>query len=246
MPQTIDNTIWQAISHPSPRIAFFGFLPQNFVPSHQWAVDLEWGKSTGQSKGLGSKIWLNCDGLLVDSLTSSGGNTNTGPVAIRFFSLQNRDAICCLINNRDERNNYAIFLSQMNVCLEVSESIDNEKIVNIEKFRQHCCDTVIHLALHFSWVKISPSVHQMLANSCMVWEWIRNLEQAHKKFQKWCWLQIATNICVSKYSWHLCPDAHHIGTSHCPRWTKCIEVTNAGMWNFLCSKPRRSSCSSHI
>ena len=50
----------------------------------------------------------------------------------------------------------------MNVCLAVSESVDNGKIVNIEKFRQHCYDTMIHLALHFPWVSISPSVHQML------------------------------------------------------------------------------------
>lgn len=110
-------------------------------------------------------INLNCDGSLVDSPTSTGGSTNTGPVAIRFFSQQNCDALCSLIKNRVERNNYAIFLSQISVCLAVSESVDNKKIVNIEKFRQHCYDTMIHLALHFPWVKISLSVHQMLAHN---------------------------------------------------------------------------------
>ena len=71
---------------------------------------------------------------------------------------------------RRERNNYAIFRSQMNVCLAVSESVDNGKIVNIEKFRQHCYDTMIHLALHFPWVSISPSVHQMLAHNWQLFE----------------------------------------------------------------------------
>ena len=118
-------------------------------------------------------IKLNCDALLVDSPTSTGGNTNTGPVEIRFFSLQNRDAICSLIKNRDERNNCAIFLSQILVCLAISESVVNDKIVNIKKFRKHCYDTMIHLALHFPWVKISPSVHQILAHN---WQLFQMLE----------------------------------------------------------------------
>eukprot|EP00112_Aurelia_sp_Birch-Aquarium-sp1_P004598 Seg1522.2 transcript_id=Seg1522.2/GoldUCD/mRNA.D3Y31 product="Major antigen" protein_id=Seg1522.2/GoldUCD/D3Y31 len=120
-----------------------------------------------------SHVKLTCGGLLIDSPTTSGGNTNAGPTAIRFFSQWNRDAICSLINSAEDRHNFSILLGQLNVCLAVSESVDQSQTVNIERFRNHCYDTMIHLAIHFPWVKVSPSVHQMLAHN---WQLFQMLE----------------------------------------------------------------------
>ena len=108
-----------------------------------------------------------CGGLRIDSPTSSGGNTNTGPVAKRFFHPDNREAICSLISCSDEQANFSILLSQLNVCLAVSESVNSSCKVDVGVFKQHCYDTMLHMALHFPWVRISPSVHQMLDHN---WE----------------------------------------------------------------------------
>ena len=53
-------------------------------------------------------------GMLTDSPCGSGGNTNTGPLADRFFSTSNRTQICSLILNQEDRENYEIFLSLTN------------------------------------------------------------------------------------------------------------------------------------
>ena len=115
-------------------------------------------------------IKATCGGLLVDSPTSAGGNTNTGPVAKRFFSPNNREAICSLIDGDANRINYNVFLGQMNVCLAVSENADTSKTVDVKAFQKHCFDTMIHIALHFPWVRVSPSVHQMLAHNWELFE----------------------------------------------------------------------------
>ena len=66
-------------------------------------------------------------GILMDSPSPSGGNTNTGPLADRFFSQKNRKAICSLIENTEDRQNFETFLSLTNVFLTVTQSVDPKK-----------------------------------------------------------------------------------------------------------------------
>ena len=78
-------------------------------------------------------IKMNCGGLLADTPTTAGGNTNTGPVAIRFFDSNNREAICSQILGAEDRENYRILLGQLNVCLSVSENVDTSKKVDVPR-----------------------------------------------------------------------------------------------------------------
>lgn len=78
--------------------------------------------------------------------------------------------ICDLISGTEDRENFSILLGQFNVCLAVSESVEKDRAVNIENFKQHCYDTMLHLCLHFPWVRISPSTHQMLAHNWELFE----------------------------------------------------------------------------
>ena len=50
-------------------------------------------------------------GMLMDSPTTSGGNTNNGPLADRFFSAANCSHICDLILNTEDRENFVTFVT---------------------------------------------------------------------------------------------------------------------------------------
>ena len=104
---------------------------------------------------------------------TQGGTSNTAPVARHFFHPSNRVAICNLISDRDDRDNFAILPGQFNVCFAISESVDKSKIVDIKSLKQHCQDTTIHICVHFPCIKITQSVHQMLAHN---WELFEMLE----------------------------------------------------------------------
>ena len=52
-------------------------------------------------------------GMLIDSPSSSGGNTNTGPLADKFFGPLYRDKICSVILNEEDHLNYADFMSDL-------------------------------------------------------------------------------------------------------------------------------------
>ena len=59
-------------------------------------------------------------GILLDSPTSNGGNTNSGPVSDRFFCPKEREDICSVIFNDDERDKFNTLLSKFNVLLSVA------------------------------------------------------------------------------------------------------------------------------
>ena len=54
-------------------------------------------------------------GMLIDSPSSSGGNTNNGPLADKFFGPLYRDKICSVILNEEGLLNYAKSLSMTNI-----------------------------------------------------------------------------------------------------------------------------------
>ena len=110
-------------------------------------------------------------GLLIDVPTSGGGTTNNGSVATRFFSQKNRDIICELIKKEEDRDNFKLFLTKMNVMISVC--LGNRPGVNTDKLQQLGIDIMSHIRTAFvnhknqPWVPINPSVHAMCAHS---WE----------------------------------------------------------------------------
>lgn len=106
-------------------------------------------------------------GLLLDSPTPIGGNTNTGGVSERFFSPKNRENICRLILNSRDREAYSTLLSYFNQILSVTQNVDDTKIVDTNYFKNLSYRLLIFHKQNFSWATISPSIHQM---ACHSWE----------------------------------------------------------------------------
>ena len=100
-------------------------------------------------------------GILVDVPTSGGGNTNSGGVAERFFSTENRPVICDLIRDSEDREHFDTFLKYTNIMMSICLSTKS-KSVNIDKLKQLGIDNNGK-----PWVYINPSLHKMCAHS---WE----------------------------------------------------------------------------
>ena len=98
------------------------------------------------------------------SPTSSGRNTNNGPLASRFFSSETREAICSVIYNLADRENFRVLLSKLNVLL-ITQHVDSTKLVDPEKVEDLGYGLMIHHKQSFTFAMISPSVHQMCAHS---------------------------------------------------------------------------------
>lgn len=115
-------------------------------------------------------------GILMDSPCGSGGNTNNGPLADRFFSGKNRSHICNLILNTEDRENFATFMSLTNVILTVVQSTNN-RLVCVDKLKELGIELMLHLKNNFlddkglSWVMIIPTFHQMSAHSWELFQW---------------------------------------------------------------------------
>ena len=106
-------------------------------------------------------------GILLDSPTSNGGNTNSGPVSDRFFSPKEREHICSVISNDDERDKFYTLLSKFNVLLSITQHVDPQNVVDPEAVRRVGYDLMVFFKQSFPWAMLTPSVHQMCAHS---WE----------------------------------------------------------------------------
>ena len=84
-------------------------------------------------------------GMLIDTPTGNGGNTNCGPLADKFFSMNNRKSICELILNKEDHNNYFTMLSMFYILLQVTQSVDNAKLANYEKVKSLGKKLMVHL-----------------------------------------------------------------------------------------------------
>ena len=109
-------------------------------------------------------------GFLVDCPTKVGGNTNTGPVADRFFSPENRESICSVIRNSDHKEAFSKLLSFINMMLSVTQQSDSSKIANPDSVKKLGYSLMIHYKRSFPFATISPSVHQMCAHSWELFE----------------------------------------------------------------------------
>ena len=101
----------------------------------------------------------------MDSPTSNGGNTNSGPVSDRFFSPKEREDICSVIFNDDERDKFNTLLSKFNVLLSVTQHVDPQNVVDPEAVRRVGYDLMVFFKQSFPWAMLTPSVHQMCAHS---------------------------------------------------------------------------------
>ena len=106
-------------------------------------------------------------GFLVDCPTSIGGNTNTGPVAEKFFSPENRITICSIILKSSDREAFAELLSYFNKMLSITQQCDSSKIVKPDMVKDLGRDLMIYYKQSYPFAMISPSVHQMSSHS---WE----------------------------------------------------------------------------
>ena len=111
-------------------------------------------------------IRLEC-GFLVDCPTQIGGNTNSGPIAEKFFSATHRNGICDLIENLSDRESYAELLSYFNKMLSLTQQCDVTKVVKVDMVRNLGLDLMVFYKQKFPFAMLSPSVHQMCAHS---WE----------------------------------------------------------------------------
>ena len=121
--------------------------------------------------------------ILMDSPCGSGGNTNTGPLADRFFNPINRSAICSLILNKEDREMYSTFMSLTNIMLAVTQAV-NEKVVRIDDVKDLGIELMLHCKTAFvnekgqSWVMLIPSFHQMCGHGWELFKWNNGLSIA--------------------------------------------------------------------
>ena len=168
-PILTENSRFFAWMHQEPRSLDWALK----VLYHCVAGQRVWSESNAFVKGriLEAKsycideIKTRCNNLLVDSPTTNGGNTNTGPTAMRFFLPQNSEHISSLITSETDRQNYKMLLHFMYIMLKVNQQ--NKRSVNVQKVMELGMSFMIHVKTSFPWVYFSPSVHQIGAHS---WE----------------------------------------------------------------------------
>ena len=114
------------------------------------------------------QIKQKCNNLLVHSPTPNGGNTNNGPTAQRFFHQKNREAICSLISNPTDRENYCHLLKQINAMLYINQQC--KCVVDVQKVKELGVNFMLVTTQNFPWVYLPPSVHQMAAHSWELFE----------------------------------------------------------------------------
>ena len=105
--------------------------------------------------------------FLIDSPTSAGGNTDTGGVADRFFSPENREAIANIIQHKEHKAAFSKLLRLFNVFLSVSQHVDPLKVAIPLKVKELGIDLMVFHKKSFPWAYLPPTVHSMCGHN---WE----------------------------------------------------------------------------
>ena len=92
------------------------------------------------------------------------GDMVTGSAFQTFSSDHSRDFICGLVP--EHLREYLNFIL-LGLCSAVKVINSQKRKVNVEKMKKLCTEVNFVLVLFFPWVKVSPSVHRILAHS---WE----------------------------------------------------------------------------
>ncbi len=107
-------------------------------------------------------------GFLVDCPTVIGGNTNTGPIAERFFSPENREAICSLILKSSDQSAFSTLLAFFNKMLTITQQCDTSRVVKPDMLQKLGQDHMVHYKQSFPWAMISPSKTLLLSGAVML------------------------------------------------------------------------------
>ena len=81
-------------------------------------------------------------GILIDTPTSGGGNTNNRIVAEQFLLPDNREVVCSLIKNTEDKENFRILLRDLNIMLSVC--LSTKLGINTLKLKQFGIDIMVH------------------------------------------------------------------------------------------------------
>ena len=114
-------------------------------------------------------------GLLIDTPTGIAGNTNSGPMADRFFSCSARDDICSVIEDEEDRANFKILLSKLNILTHITQR-NAKEIIDCSQVKALGIDIMHHIKTCFldekgnSWVMITPSIHQLCAHTWQLFD----------------------------------------------------------------------------
>ena len=178
-------------------------------------------------------------GMLIDTPTSNGGNTNNGMMAERFLHPKNREIICSLILNGTDRENFEVLLRDMNIILSITQSTRDN--VDTTKLRQLGIDIMSHIRSKFidheglPWININPSLHAMCGHS---WQLIDMLnapvamysEQAQEHWNKY----------IAKYKSGCGARArqHDVGQNISDIFKRMLLMTHPKIW----SKQRIITC----
>ena len=93
-------------------------------------------------------------GILFDCPGGTGGNTNSGPNAIKFLGTHHRKSVCDQIHSPTDRETYRELLQRINVIMTISQSVDTTKTVDISKFKLYCYETVTYILQNLPWIYI--------------------------------------------------------------------------------------------
>ena len=109
-------------------------------------------------------------GFLIDTPTSGGGNTDTGGITDRFFSIESREDICVLILNKSDRDAYRKLLQLYNMVLSVSQTVDPSKRAIPTEVKALCQELMMFEKTSFPWSMLSPSIHSMCGHNWELFE----------------------------------------------------------------------------
>ena len=107
--------------------------------------------------------------MLIDTPTSGGGNTNTGGIAEKFLQPQHREAICSIISNADDMENFEILSQNLNIMITIIHSILED--IDTDKLKHLGIEIMSFVRTKFldtnqePWIPINPSLHSMCAHS---------------------------------------------------------------------------------
>ena len=137
----------------------------------KWGVGIKIGeagkKRLEQAKTRVQKILEEKIGIRVDQPDpyGRGGSTNTGNLAVRFFSESARDAVVSVLPP-DLRDRYTETLKgthqRLSIILRV---LSSKRAIETDAFGQFCLDTYLFIIRSIPWARISPSLHRVLAHS---------------------------------------------------------------------------------
>ena len=102
--------------------------------------------------------------MTIDTADATGhsGNSIKGPIAKSFFSKKCRDLLPELLKKPNLGIAKTLHLN-LEVILRLISSKEHK--IDIEKFKELCTNTYLHVLLNLKWVYLTPTAHKVLAHA---------------------------------------------------------------------------------